>query len=103
MEKAKLIVSTTRIRRSSLVNTESTCIDCGNPFKVSIEEIGRFKDKKIPLPTRCKACRRYKLIEIKLKKLTKICFKILDSVGNKKHEPKLQKKQKPRKPTQEET
>lgn len=93
MEKTKLIVSKTiQIRRSSLLNSSANCIECGNPFKVSIEEMGRFKDKKIPLPTRCKACRRYKLIEIKLKKLTKICFRILEKIGGGHHEFKLQEK-----------
>lgn len=92
MEKVKITTSKTIIKRSHLMNTESTCVDCGNLFKVSIDEIGRFKDKKIPLPTRCKSCRRYKLIEIKLKKITKLLFKILENT-NKNYEYKLQKKQ----------
>lgn len=93
MEKAKLTISkTVLVKRSALLNSNADCIDCGNPFKVTIEEMGRFKDKKIPLPTRCKACRRYKLIEIKLKKLTKVCFKILEKVDRGHHEYKLQKK-----------
>jgi len=81
-----------RVHRSKLLSTESNCIECGNPFKVSIEEYGRFKDKKIPLPTRCKACRRYKLIEIKLKKITKLLFNILENTRGKKHEYKLSQK-----------
>jgi hypothetical protein len=81
----------TKITRSKLLTTDSTCIECGNIFKVNIEEISRWKDKKIPLPTRCKACRRYKLIENKLKKVTKVCFQILKKIGNS-YEYKLQEK-----------
>lgn len=101
MDKVKLTVSKTLIRRSNLVKTDSTCIECGNTYKVSIEEVGRFKDKKIPLPTRCKACRRYKLIEIKLKKITKLLFFIIDGGKKKRYEPKLQAKPSKRIPTQE--
>lgn len=71
----------------------SDCSECGNAFTVTIDEVTRFKEKQIPIPTRCKACRRSKLIEMKLKKLTKICFQILDKVGGGNHEPKLQAEQ----------
>lgn len=90
------------IARSKLLTQDSTCLECGNPFKVSIEEIGRYKDKKIPLPTRCKGCRRYKMIESKLKRITKLCFDILKKVGgHSTHEYKLQTQPSQGKPTQE--
>jgi hypothetical protein len=82
-----------KVKRSKLLTTESICIDCGNNFKVTIEEMSRFKDKRIPLPTRCKSCRRSKLIELKLKRMTKVLFKILSVVAPKTYEHKLQKKQ----------
>ena len=94
MDKVKITVDKTYIRRSKMLNVDSACVECGNLFKVSIDEVGRYKDKKIPLPTRCKACRRYKIIEIKLKRLTKLCFDILKKLGgSNNHEYKLQKKQ----------
>jgi len=82
-----------KVKRSKLLTTESTCVDCGNPFKVNIDEVSRFKDKKIPLPTRCRGCRRSKLIELKLKRITKILFKVLKEVSPRRNEQKLQKKQ----------
>ena len=101
MDKAKLKTTKTSVKRSMMLSSKATCVECSNPFKISLEEFSRFKDKRIPLPTRCKACRRYKLIEIKLKKITKLLFMILDGKKKKRYEPKLQTKQSQRKPTQE--
>lgn len=100
MTKIKIIKSEVIVKRSQVLNTESNCVECGNTFKVSLDEIKRFKEKKIPIPTRCKPCRRYKLIEIKLKKLTKVCFQILDKISGANHEPKLQKKPSQGKPAE---
>lgn len=110
-------------KRSELQPMKSSCVDCGNPFNLTTEEISRNKEKKIPLPARCRACRRSKLIELKLKRLTKLIFKILNVVEQianpgargfvrgkltvskiiikKKHEPKLPEEQKERVATQE--
>ncbi len=77
---------------------ENTCVDCGRPFQIAAKEIDRFKEKKIPLPTRCRVCRRSKLIENKLKRLTKVIFQIY-ALLKAKDEPKLQKKSKERKQT----
>lgn len=101
-DKVKLTVSKTYVKRSNMLSSGATCVECSTPFKVSLEEYSRFKDKHVPLPTRCKACRRYKLIEIKLKKITKLLFMIID--GKKKRynaKPKLQTKQSQGKPTQD--
>lgn len=102
MKTTKVEISETHITRSRLLQTEATCIDCGNPFKVSVEEYSRYKEKNIPLPTRCKACRRYKLIEIKLKKITKLLFLLFTKAGGK-YEQKLQKKPGKRNITPKET
>lgn len=83
-----------KVTRSRVLNTDSKCIECNSIFKVSFDEIARFKEKGIPIPTRCRSCRRYKLIEIKLKKLTKLCFQIYEKLGGKNYngKPKLQTK-----------
>ena len=89
MEQVQIV----KITRSKTLNTDSTCIECGSIFKVSFDEIKRFQEKKIPVPTRCRSCRRYKLIEIKLKKITKLCSMIFQKLGESNHyEPKLQTK-----------
>lgn len=94
-----------KIKRSELQPMKSECIDCGTGFALATDEVMRNKEKKIPLPTRCKACRRSKLIEIKLKRLTKLIFRVLGLIEGrkpaKKYEPKLQKEQKEGVATQE--
>lgn len=98
-------------KRSELQPMKNECVDCGNNFTLDADDVMKNKEKKIPLPTRCKACRRSKLIELKLKRLTKLIFKILNIVEHnadgfvrgkivttklvikKKNEPELQEEQ----------
>ena len=75
---------------------KNNCKDCGREFEISLEEVQRFREKKMTMPKRCRACRRSEMFDQKLKVIRKILSRVLYLLEPNKtnnHEQKLSKEQ----------